>query len=79
MIDLANFVILVQLLIRNFEYSKIKEKIKKKFTILILLTPKFQKINNSLFNSYLAITYEKLKKKAKGRILLIILGKFKSV
>ena len=52
------------------------EHIKKKLIKLIFLIPKFQYINNSLFNSYFAITYEKLKKNANGKILLSIFGKF---
>ena len=50
----------------------------KKFISSILFIPKFQKIINSLFNSYFPITNMKLKKSMKGTNLLITFGKFKS-
>ena len=49
------------------------EKNKNRLTKLILLTPKFQKIINSLLSSYLAITYEKLKKMQTVKFYLLFL------
>ena len=54
----------------------IDENLIKKLINSILFIPKFQKIINSFFNSYLAITYKKLKNNTKGISLLIIFGKF---
>ena len=48
----------------------------KKLTSSILFTPKFQKIINSFFNSYLAMINKKLKNKIKGITLVKIFGKF---
>ncbi len=47
-----------------------------KLIICILCTPKFQKIINSLFSSYLVVTQKRLKNNTNGKILLKIFGKF---
>tara|TARA_B100000902_G_scaffold341921_1_gene345633 strand:- start:319 stop:564 length:246 start_codon:yes stop_codon:yes gene_type:complete len=56
----------------------IMEILRKKLISVILSTPLFQNTIISLFISYFAKTYEKLKNNEKGKILLIIFGKFKT-
>ena len=73
------------LILWNFGVNKICTTVsktameKKNFTKLILCNPKFHRIINSLFCSYFISVYIKLKNNTKGRILLIILGKFNKV
>jgi hypothetical protein len=50
----------------------------KKLINFILLTPKDQKMINSLLSSYFVNTKKMPKNNANGRILEIILGKFRS-
>ena len=61
------------------QYKRYSKGFLRNFISSILWMPKFQKIINSFLSSYLAITKVKLKKRAKGNILLTILGKFNMV